>query len=140
MVLNIIYFTYRLHTEKCVFLCVKIKDYCLLFLRKNKKAWVLSTCRKTCYRKKKYTKGRRKVFARLFQKAADSKGRAFGRSPQGAKPLSLPRLRRGDQTIRWIVWSWGTLARSSPPSPDLYNSLKGNSFSDSLQENLISFS
>ena len=118
MVLNIIYFTYRLHTEKCVFLCVKIKNYCLSFLRKNRKNWVLSTCRKTCYRKKKYTKGSRKVFARLLKKATDSKGSAFGRSPQGAKSLILlPRLRRGKQAIRWIVWPWGTLERGSHRLP-----------------------
>ena len=36
-----------------------------------------------------------KVFARLFQKAADSKGSAFGRPPQRAESLIVQKLRRG---------------------------------------------
>ena len=36
-----------------------------------------------------------KVLIKLFQKFADSKGRAFGRRPQSAKLLSVQALGRG---------------------------------------------
>ena len=52
-----------------------------LFLRQ-----VRSECRKTSFKSKTVQKRERKVFARLFQKAADSKGRAFGRPSQWAEP------------------------------------------------------
>ena len=41
-----------------------------------------------------------KVFVNLFQKVADSKGRAFGRTPQRAKSLFLHKIRRGGRTIQ----------------------------------------
>ena len=53
-----------------------------------------SECRKTSFKSKTVPKRERKVFARLFQKAADSKGRAFGCFPQKAEPnLFAPRAR-----------------------------------------------
>ena len=87
--------------------------------------------------------GSTKVFARLFQKAADSKGRAFGRTPQRAKDFCSRSAVRGGRkprkaplpatrfcfaaqsktcdpgnvnlyTSRWDVGWWGTLAGGSP--------------------------
>ena len=55
-----------------------------------------------------------KVFGRLFQKAADSKGRAFGRALQGAKPFAFLKIRKGDEAARWAASSRETLSRGFP--------------------------
>ena len=55
-----------------------------------------------------------KVFARLFQKAAQSKGSAFGRPAHRAKFFLDMKRRRGDKTVRRTVLPWGTLAGGSP--------------------------
>ena len=55
-----------------------------------------------------------KVFARLFQKAAQSKGSAFGRPAHRAKSFFARKRRRGGKTVRWTVLPWGTLAGGSP--------------------------
>ena len=39
------------------------------------------------------------------QKAVDSKGKAFGRVPTGAKSFAFIRIRKGDTTARWAVVS-----------------------------------
>ena len=52
--------------------------------------------------------------AAIFQKAADSKGRAFGRASQGAKSSAFIRIRKGDAAARWAVASWETLSRGFP--------------------------
>ena len=51
------------------------------------------------------------VFAGLFQKAADSKGRAFGRVPQDAKSSAFIKIRKGDAAARWAAASRETLSR-----------------------------
>ena len=55
-----------------------------------------------------------KVFARLFQKAAQSKGSAFGRPAHRAKSFFARKRRRGGKTVRRTVLPWGTLAGGSP--------------------------
>ena len=55
-------------------------------LKDTKSIFQLPECRKTSFKSKTVPKRERKVFARLFQKAADSKGRAFGRPSQWAVP------------------------------------------------------
>ena len=54
------------------------------------------------------------VFAGLFQKAADSKGRAFGRVPQDAKSSAFIKIRKGDAAARWAAASRETLSRGFP--------------------------
>ena len=54
------------------------------------------------------------VFAGLFQKAADSKGRAFGRVPQDAKSSAFIKIRKGDAAARWVAASRETLSRDFP--------------------------
>ena len=54
------------------------------------------------------------VFAGLFQKAADSKGRAFGRVPQDAKSSAFIKIRKGDAAARWVAASRETLSRGFP--------------------------
>ena len=76
------------------------------------------------------------VFAGLFQKAADSKGRAFGRVPPDAKSFAFIRIRKGDATARWAVASWETLSRGFPMrrlTPHLVNLLSANQFFDTLR-------
>ena len=65
-------------------------------------------------RQKTATESQRKVFARLFQKAADSKGGAFGRVPQDAKHFFVHKAQERRQTSRWDVWRGRTLAGGSP--------------------------
>jgi hypothetical protein len=69
--------------------------------------------------KKQIARVRLKSFARLFKG-----GGVEGQSPflalrRGRNPPGSSKLRRGGQTIRRIVWPWGTLARGSPSSPRL---------------------
>ena len=54
------------------------------------------------------------VFAGLFQKAADSKGRAFGRVPQDAKSSAFIKIRKGDAAARWVAASRETISRDFP--------------------------
>ena len=63
-----------------------------------------------------------KVFARLFQKAAQSKGSAFGRPAHRAKFFFTRKRRRGGETVRRTVSPWGTLAGGSPVPPGTPNS------------------
>ena len=87
----------------------------------------VSDCQKSRFAKN----SAQKVFAGLFQKAADSKGRAFGRVPQDAKSFAFIRIRKGDATARWAVASWETLSRGFPMrrlTPHLGNLLSANQF------------
>ena len=91
----------------------------------------LSDCQKSRFAKN----SAQKVFAGLFQKAADSKGRAFGRVPPDAKSFAFIRIRKGDATARWAVASWETLSRVFPMrrlTPHLVNLLSANQFFDTL--------
>ena len=72
----------------------------------------------------------------FFEKAADSKGRAFGRVPPDAKSFAFIRIRKGDATARWAVASWETLSRGFPMrrlTPHLCNLLSANQFFDTLK-------
>ena len=59
----------------------------------------------------------RKVFARLFQKAAGWRGGALPRPSQWAKHPSIPKAQEGRPNRPGMVWPWGTLARGSPSFP-----------------------
>ena len=77
-----------------------------------------------------------KFWAAFFEKAADSKGRAFGRVPPDAKSFAFIRIRKGDATARWAVASWETLSRGFPMrrlTPHFCNLLSANQFFDTLQ-------
>ena len=92
----------------------------------------MPVCRRSCFAKNRA----QKVFAGLFQKAADSKGRAFGRVPTDAKSFAFIRIRKGDATARWAVASWETLSRGFPMrrlTPHLCNLLSANQFFDTLK-------
>ena len=96
-------------------------------------------CFPDCQKSRFAKNSAQKVFAGLFQKAADSKGRAFGRVPPDAKSFAFIRIRKGDATARWAVASWETLSRGFPMrrlTPHLGNLLPANQFFDTLQYSL----
>ena len=58
-----------------------------------------------------------KVFVHLFQKVADSKGRAFGRVPQDAKHLFVQKDQEGSPNSPVDCWGVGNPIKGFPDGP-----------------------
>ena len=69
-----------------------------------------------------------KSFVHLFKGGSFQRQRLWLPCAQGEIPFLQKKRRRGDETVRWTVLVWGTLAGGSPVPPGTPNSRRQRDF------------